>query len=282
MTEEIILEYKAIKTKAGIFGLLAGIIIWGFFIWGINYALGPTDVLLRVMLLVPTFIGLGVYCFLLLGAFILSYSTTDKALIINWGLTKKKIFWKQVEEIVHIEGKANLFPIISGSWPGYMVGLYFIGAIGSVRMFATKAEEGFLYIKTNQGFYGLTPENAGPLMENISQASNLPVKTINMNDLPIEVKGVHYSEEPFFNILHKLSFGLLIIFGLYLGIMFIRTWVYPFIILLLVLAAALYFFNISNAKRLYYFSPRGGLVMLFISIAITGLLFIITLNELTF
>lgn len=275
------MEYKTIKTNASGLGLLTGIVVFGFFIWGIHYALGPDEVLLRTMLLIPTYLGLVIYCILLLGSLILVYSTDEKGLTVRWGFSKKKIFWNQIEEIIRVEGEANFFSIFGGGWRGYMAGLYHVKGIGPVRMYATKTEEGFLYIKTKQGFYGLTPQEQNLMAETIAKETNLVISTINMKALPEEVKGVSYKEDSFYNLLYKINLVFIVGYALYLAVFFPGSGLNRFVILLLVLALALFFFNVSNAKRLYHFSSGGGYFLLVLSIAITGLFFILSFGEIS-
>jgi hypothetical protein len=56
----------------------------------------------------------------------------------------------------------------------------------------------------------------------------------------------------------------------------------PFTVLLLVLALALYFFNVSNASRLYNFSEQGGYILMGVGLAVTGTFLILALSEISF
>jgi hypothetical protein len=74
---------------------------------------------------------------------------------------------------------------------------------------------------------------------------------------------------------------MLLAYSLYLALVFPGSGAPRFIVLLLVLALALFFFNIGNAERLYQFSTTGGYVLLSIGILVTGIFFILTLGELS-
>ena len=116
--------YKPKKSIGGLLGLVVGIIVFGFAIWGINFSLEESDRVLKLMLLVPTYIFAIGYAYLLLGAFIMSYRVDDSGVTINWGIHKRRIPLSAIDEVVDIKGRANLFPFLATAWKGYMFGLY--------------------------------------------------------------------------------------------------------------------------------------------------------------
>jgi len=269
--------YRPVKGYGGWLGLFAGIILFGFILWGINYALDDSDRILKLLLLVPTYIFLFVYAYLLLGAFHLGYKIDKDALEILWGLQKKRIPWDEFDEIIDVKGRANIFPFLAASWRGYMFGLYSVKGLGSVRMYATHTEDGFLYLKTKKGFFGITPAESG-FLSAILNKTGQTLQTIDMDKMPPEEKGESMHEDRFFRLYHKLNVIFLLIFAGYLGIFFPGSGAPKFIILLLVLAIALYIFNVGNAKRLYQFSSQGSYITLLIGLAVTGVFIILSLS----
>ncbi|MEA1961243.1 MAG: PH domain-containing protein [Bacillota bacterium] len=272
------MRYHTKRAYGEWFGLMAGILVFGFVIWGINFSLGSDDEALKIMLYIPTYLFLVVYVYLMIGAFNLSYAVTDDCFTIRWGVQRKKVVWDEVTEIVRIKGTTNLYPFLGASWPGYIIGLYSIKALGPVRMYGTKTDNGFLYLKTQKGFFGLTPEDDN-LAEVIAQKTAKEVQIVNMDEIPIEEKGTNINKDRFYNLYHKLNIIFLTAFAMYVALFFPGSGAPRFIILLLVLAIALFFFNMANASRLFQFSPSGAYIMLLIGLAVTGIFLILAISE---
>jgi hypothetical protein len=260
-----------------------GLVVFGFSFWGIGYSLGAEDATLKLLLYIPAYLFLFVYAFLLLSAFNLGYRIEDDGLVVTWGLSRIHIGWHEIENIIKVEGKSNLYSLFGMSWPGYMVGLYAAKGLGTARMYATNPWNGFIYIKTSKGFFGITPveETIPNLLQSIADKSKKAIEHINMDVMDPEVKGENMQDDNFYRILFRLNIIFLAIFALYLAIFFPGSGAPPFTVLLLVLAVALFFFNIGNAGRLFQFSSTGGYVLQVISLAVTGLFIILALSEIT-
>jgi len=271
------------KTPGIIFGIVMGLVVFGFSFWGIGYSLGAEDATLKLLLYIPAYLFLFVYAFLLLSAFNLGYRIEDDGLVITWGLSRIHIGWHEIENIIKVEGKSNLYSLFGMSWPGYMVGLYAAKGLGTARMYATNPWNGFIYIKTSKGFFGITPveETIPNLLQSIADKSKKAIEHINMDAMDPEVKGENMQDDNFYRILFRLNLIFLAIFALYLAIFYPGSGAPPFTVLLLVLAIALFFFNIGNAGRLFQFSSTGGYVLQVISLAVTGLFIILALSEIT-
>ena len=271
------------KTPGIIFGIVMGLVVFGFSFWGIGYSLGAEDATLKLLLYIPAYLFLFVYAFLLLSAFNLGYRIEDDGLVVTWGLSRIHIGWHEIENIIKVEGKSNLYSLFGMSWPGYMVGLYAAKGLGTARMYATNPWNGFIYIKTSKGFFGITPveETIPNLLQSIADKSKKAIEHINMDVMDPEVKGENMQDDNFYRILFRLNIIFLAIFALYLAIFFPGSGAPPFTVLLLVLAVALFFFNIGNAGRLFQFSSTGGYVLQVIRLAVTGLFIILALSEIT-
>lgn len=261
-------------------GLLLGVVIFGFTFWGIEYSLGPGDEALKMALNIPAYLFAGVFVLLLVGAFSLSYRMDDTHLTVQWGFRKIIIPWEEVNEVIQVTGKSNMFSILGASWPGYMVGLYSVKGLGPVRMYATRPYQGFVYLKTNSGFFGLTPQD-GEMIKEIAQRAEKEIMTVNMDQMPEEIKGKSMQEDGFYRLLLIINMVFLVMFAGYLSVFFPASGAPRFIVLLLVLAVALFFFNIGNAGRLYQFSNQGGYILLVVGIAVTGTFFILSLSEIS-
>lgn len=271
------MTYRPKKAYGGWLGLILGLFVFGFVIWGINFALGDSDRTLKILLYVPTYLFLFIYLYLLLGAFHLGYKVENDTLVLYWGLHKKRIPWQQFDEIIEVKGRANLFPFLAVSWPGYTFGLYSAKGLGSVRMYATHIQEGFIYIKTKMGFFGITPEDQG-LLSVLLEKTGKKLMVVDMETMSEEEKGESMHDDRFFNLYYKLNVIFLALFAGYVGIFFPGSGAPRFIILLLVLALALFVFNVGNARRLYQFSSQGAYVTLLIGLAVTGIFIILSIS----
>lgn len=272
--------YKARKSWGAWFGLIFGVVVYGFAIWGIGYSLDESDKTLKILLYIPTYLLLVVQVYLILGAFNLKYQVNDDHFILIWGFAKKHIAWEEFNEVIEIKGHGNFFPFLAITWPGYIVGLFQLKGVGPVRMYGTHAKDGFLYLKTQRGFLGITPENES-LAEVIAEKTGQDIKVIDMDAMPVEEKGEDMHEDRYFRLYYKLNVFLLAGYVLYVAIFYPGSDAPNFIILLLVLAIALFLFNIGNAKRLYQFSTQGGYMTLLLGIAVTGIFLILSISQIS-
>jgi len=280
MQGELEMEYYPKKSYGTLLGLVMGILIFGFCLWGIGYSLGDADRTLKMMLYIPAYFFLGIYLIVLSGSFNLSYRVNEEKLIVKWGFISLHIPWEDIDHVIQVKGKSNLFSILGMSWPGYIVGLYTAKGLGPVRMYATQPQEGFIYLKTHKGFFGLTPEDS-KMIDVIASKAGKTIEIVDMGEIPDEIKGRSMHEDRFYRLLLILNILFIVMFSLYLGIFFPGSGAPRFIILLLVLAIALFFFNIGNAGRLFQFSSQGGYILLVIGIAVTGIFLILSLSEIS-
>ncbi|MEN6351525.1 MAG: PH domain-containing protein [Syntrophomonas sp.] len=274
------MEFNVKKSYGIIFGLLMGMAIFGFSLWGIDFSLGAGEKTLKIMLYIPAYLFLFIYVILLIGIFNMGYRVENEALIINWGLTRISIPWDDISSVTKVMGRSNLASLFGASWPGYMIGLYSAKGLGAVRMFATYPHEGFIYVKSSRGLYGLTPID-GRMAEIIAEKAGKPLDTIDMDQMPVEIKGKNMQEDNFYKILMGLNIFFLLLFTAYLAIFFPGSGAPKFVVLLLVLAVALFFFSIGNAGRLYQFSQQGGYILLLLGIFVTGIFLILSLAEIS-
>ncbi|WP_061215068.1 PH domain-containing protein [Syntrophomonas wolfei] len=272
------MAYKSNNAWGLFFGLLMGVFVFGFSFWGIDYSLGADDRTLKIMLYIPAYLFLAIYLFLIVGLINMGYRIEEAGLTIKWGLYSITIPWSEINEVLQVEGKSNIFSLLGASWPGYMIGLCSVKGLGPVRMFATTPQKGFIYLKTARGFYGLTPAD-NEMIKAIAVKANKEVQMVDMNEMPEETKGKSIQEDRFYKILFNLNLICLLLFAACLAIFFPGSGAPPSIILLLVLAVALFFFGIGNAGRLYQFSEQGGYILLLLALAVTGIFFILSLAE---
>ena len=185
--------------------------------------------------------------------------------------------------MIRVEGQSTLCPIIGADWPGYRVGIYLVKGIGPIRMYTTYPDDGFIFIKSEVGFFGLTPpaEMYERMLQYIAQKAEKEIEVVNMDELPEEVKGQSEKSDFTYKLLKNLNVWMLLAYGAYLLIFFPGSGAPKLVILLLVLAIALFFFNTSNAARLYHFSPGGGYAILALGILVNGIFFIVSFGEIS-
>jgi len=268
--------YKPKKSNAGWLGLIACVVIFGFSIWGINYALDANDKVLKTMLLIPTYLFVALYVVIILGAFTLGYRVDDKGLHIKWGIYSQTIPWNKVDEVYEIKGKANLYPLLAASWSNYNAGVFSTKALGSIRMFATNIKEGFIYVKSPLGFYGLSPDDAAGMLSEIEKRSGKPVREMDVNTLSPEQKGDSLEDDNSFKTYYRINLFLIALLTLYIGAFYPSSGAPKFVILLLILAIALFAFNAGNAKRIYAFSELGSYVTMMMTIFVSGIFLVLS------
>lgn len=270
------------KTNKVWVAVLQGLIVFTFCLWGIEYSVGEHTVF-KYMLLVPAYLFLAAFIYILIGMCNMSYRLTERGFVITWGVQNIQVPWEEVNHIIHVQGESNLFPIIGANWPGYKVGLFNARGLGPVRMYATCPEKGFIYLKTSKGFFGLTPQNdkIDDMIVELSSRTGKEIEVINMEKIPIEIKGENAKQDRFYSMLMYINIVFLLIFAIYLGIFFPGSGAPRILVLLLVLAVSIFFFNTGNANRLYQFSSTGGYVMLALGILVTGIFLILSLGEIS-
>lgn len=277
------MEYRA-KPERGVWlTLLLGVFVFTLALWGIGYSLGPEDKVLKIMLLAPTYLFIAAFAYLAVGAFSLSYRVGEKGLRIQWGGYVKMVPWKEITHVIQVAGKSNLCSIIGANWPGYQVGLYIAKGLGPIRMYATHPEKGFIYIKSTLGFFGITPpaDMYEDMLQYIAEHAQKDIEVINMDEMSEEIKGESEKDDYTYRLLKSINLWMLVMYGLYLLVFFPGSEAPKLVILLLVLAIAVFFFNISNAARLYQFSSGGGYAILSLGIIVNGIFFIVSFGEIS-
>lgn len=278
------MELKPRNSLGSWYGLIVGVIIFGVCLWGIDFSLSEEkDLVLKLMLLIPAYLFLIIYVLFLLAAFTLKYAANDKGLYIKAGIRQLFIPYKDINEIINVTGSTNIFSIIGANWPGFKIGLFNVRGIGPMRLYSTKLDNGFLYIKSNQGLIGITPrdDKYQDLLKVLQEKTGIEPTTFDLNQVPEEEKGKNVREDNFYNLLLKINLFIMLAYGVYLAAFFPGSSAPRFLMLLPVLAIALLVFNIGNAQRLYQFSSGGGYALLALSILVTGIFFILSLGEIS-
>lgn len=275
------MTYRPINKHGGWLGLLMGIILFGFILWGINFSLTDNERVLKLLLLIPAYAFLVGYVYVLLGAFSINYKVDKDALEIKWGLHKKRIPWSDFDEIIGVKGRLGFLPVLGISWPGYIFGVYTAQGIGTVRMCAANPKNGFICLKTKQGFFGITPRDKKCLTD-ILDNTGKKLHIMDADQMVPEQKEETIEGNQTFGQLYKLNILLIIILAVYLAIFFPGSGASSIVIILLVLAIAIFFFTTSNAKIMWRFSNPGAYVSLLTGSVVTGIFIILSIIEVSF
>ncbi|MGI6435913.1 MAG: PH domain-containing protein [Syntrophomonadaceae bacterium] len=277
------MEYRAKPGRGVWLTILLAVFVFALALWGINYSLAPEDKVLKIMLLAPAYLFIAAFAYLAVGAFNISYRVGDKGLRIQWGANVKMVPWKEITQVIQVVGKSNLCSIIGADWPGYKVGLYLAKGLGPIRMYATYPEEGFIYVKSNMGFFGITPpaEMYDDMLQYIATHAEKEIEVVNMDEMSEEIKGESAKDDYTYRLLKSINLWMLVMYGLYLLVFFPGSGAPKLVILLLVLAIAVFFFNISNAARIYQFSSGGGYAILALGVLVNGIFFIVSFGEIS-
>lgn len=275
------MTYHPINKHGGWLGLLMGIILFGFILWGINFSLTDNERVLKLFLLIPAYAFLVGYVYVLLGAFSITYKVDKDALEIKWGLHKKRIPWSDFYEITGVKGRLGFLPVLGISWPGYIFGVYTAQGIGTVRMCATNPKNGFICLKTKQGFFGITPKDKKCLTD-ILDNTGKKLHIMDADQMTPEQKEQTIEGNQTFGQLYKLNILLIMILAVYLAMFFPASEASSIVIILLVLAIAIFFFTTSNAKIMWRFSKPGAYVSLLTGSVVTGIFIILSIIEVSF
>jgi len=270
---------KPVKLK----GLLMGILLAGFFfgtiIWGVNFALGPEDKTFRILLLGPAYLMLLVYICLWLGLATMKYTANDDGLIIAWLHKRYTIPWSDITEVVRVSGRLNLISFLGVSWPGYIAGTYDVKGVATGKLFGTDLEQ-LLVVKMGPISYGITPSDE--FIQAIAERSQKEVKPLDMYDVADDVIGKMINEDLVYLGLFALNILCIVFLMIYLAIFFPGSGADRVVILLLVLALAIFAFNMVNASRLYHYIHVAAYLLWLVGVIINIAFLVISMSIIGF
>lgn len=270
---------KPVKVK----GLLMGILLAGFFfgtiIWGVNLALGPEDRTFKILLLGPAYLMLLVYACLWLGLVTMKYTANDEGLVIAWLHKRYTIPWSDVTEVVRVSGRLNLINFLGVSWPGYIAGTYEVKGVATCKLFGTDLEE-LLVIKAGSISYGITPTDE--FIKAIADRSQKEVTPLDTYEIADDVIGKMINEDMVYLALFAVNILCIVFLMVYLAIFFAGSGADPVVILLLVLALAIFAFNMFNASRLYNYMPVAAYLLWLVGIIINITFLVISISIIGF
>ena len=256
---------KPVKLK----GLLIGVLLAGFFfgtiIWGVDLALGPEDKTFRMLLLGPAYLMLVVYICLWLGLVTMKYTADDNGLVIAWLHKRYTIPWSDITEVIRVSGRLNIINFLGVSWPGYIAGTYDLKGIATCKLFGTDLEQ-LLVIKPGPMSYGITPSDE--FIQAIAERSQKDVVPLDTYEVADDVIGKIINEDMVYLSLLALNILCIVFLMAYQAIFFPGSGADSVVILLLVLALAIFAFNMVNASRLYNYMPVAAYLLWLVGVII--------------
>ncbi|MGE5405781.1 MAG: PH domain-containing protein [Candidatus Saccharibacteria bacterium] len=240
---------KLSKGKGLFFGLLLGAIFFGITIWGINYSIASSEIVFKMVLLLPTYLFLAAFLFMYFGLLTTKYIVDEQALTIVWAHKRYIIPWGEITEASHAEGKLNFLNILGCSWPGYVAGTYLVKGLTVGKVFGT-APENILMLKSSIGNFGI---NASPeLLKAYKEHCQVELKEIDYFELPDEVVGKNPSEDLLYLALYALNVISVFALAAFLGIFLPGNAAgHQMVVLLMVLAMFILAFFMTVANRLF-------------------------------
>ncbi|MGE5398265.1 MAG: PH domain-containing protein [Chitinophagales bacterium] len=262
---------KPKKAKGIFMGLILGVVFFGTVIGGVSYSLGPDDMILKMVLLVPSYALLALYLYLLFGFLTLKYLADDNGFTVKWATKRYFIPWSDLDGVTKMTGGCNLVNILGVSWPGSIAGSYIVKGYGFARVFANNVEE-MLILSSKNLSLGISISSG--LEKYIAERSGQELKTIDVFDLSKEETGNVVSEDLPYMILYALNIISILALAMYLAIFFPGSGANPMAVLLLSLEVALFSFNLATVTRLYHYMNLVAYLIWFIGLTINIVFFI--------
>ena len=260
------------------------IILTSALAWGLSYALAGSSALIKAMLFIPFGIFALIGLYVVLAFFNIKYVITDTALEITWGLFRKVIPWTSIKTIEKVEGMPKVWGVFGASWPGYYAGVFNITGMGVMSIFGTQLEDHLVVIRTEKGVFGITPVLGQCFLDIIQRKAHLVARITDLDENEESLLQPIPGEDNIYLALAGLNILCLLALVAYMVAFFpsavlaaaaLGTMPPPReLILLPVIALAVFLISLSSAPKMYQNAPAGGYIM-------WGLGIIISLSFLT-
>ena len=279
-------KYKPVPTLGGILGFVVYIVLATSMAGGLSFALAESSVAVKIMLLIPfgIFALLGLY--VILSFFNIKYLVTDTGLEITWGFFHKTIPWTSVLSIEKVVGLPKIWGVFAASWPGYNAGAFNITGLGVMTIIGTQVEDNLIVLRTDNGVYGVTPVHGQCFLDFIQRKSRMIAQVIDLDENKESLLQPVPSEDNIYLALAGLNLVCLLGFIAYLMAFFpgaVQAAMLQGVpgpprelVLLAVIAAAVFLINLGTAPKLYQNMAAGGYLLWGIGIFIN--LFFLSLS----
>jgi len=279
-------KYKPVPTLGGIFGFGIYVILATSLAGGLSFALVESGLLVKTMLLLPFGIFALVGLYVVLSFFNIKYIVSDTAIEITWGFFHKTIPWSSIKSIDKVVGLPKVWGVFAARWPGYHAGAFNITGLGVMTIIGTQVEDNLIIFRTENGVYGVTPVHGQCFLEIVQRKSHLIAQCIDLDENKESLLQSVPSEDNIYLALAGLNVVCLLGFIAYLLAFFPGAVQAALVqgvpgpprelVLLAVIATAVFLINLGTAPKLYQNMAAGGYLMWGIGIFIN--LFFLTLS----
>lgn len=272
-------NFKPVATWGGLIGLGAWLLLTAGLGWGLLFALAETSAVVKWMLLAPFIIFAFGGLLAVLFFFAQGYMVTSEGLIIRWGVYKKFIPWTAFKSVERVKGWPKIWPVFGINWPGYCAGAFNVSGLGVMTIFGTELEDRLVVLRTTMGIWGVTPAETEEFLEVLQRRSHLLAQQVDLDAIEEAVLQPVPSEDNIYLALAGLNFVCVLGFVAYIIAFFpgavqeaaLRGVAGPprELILLAVIAVAMFVINLGSARKIYQNMPAGGYLLWGIGIFIT-------------
>lgn len=271
--------YKPVPTLGGVIGFAAFVVLVVILGGGLSFSLAESSALMKAMLMIPFLIFALFGFYVVLAFFAISYRIEDDGLYIRWGLMNKRIPWDSIRSIERIKGMPKVWPVFGANWPGYSAGAFTISGLGVMSVFGTELEDNLVVLRTGIGVFGVTPAEVAVFLELVQKKTSLIAQQVDLDEIQEALLQPVPSEDNIYLALAGLNFICVIGYVAYLAAFFPSKVSEALakgvaappreLVLLAVIAVAMFFINISSARKVYQNMTAGGYMMWGIGIFIT-------------
>jgi len=271
--------FKPVSTFGGLIGIGAWLLLVAGLGWGLLFALAETSTVVRWMLLIPFFIFALGGLLVILFFFMQSYAVTGEGLVIRWGVYRKLIPWNAFKSIERVKGWPKTWPVFGISWTGYCAGAFNVTGLGVMTIFGTELEDRLIVLRTAMGIWGVTPAEPEEFLDMVQRRAHIVAQQVDLDAIEEAVLQPVPSEDNIYLALAGLNFVCVLGFIAYLIAFFpgamqeaaLRGAAGPprELILLAVIAVAMFLINLGSARKIYQNMPAGGYLLWGIGIFIT-------------
>ncbi|MGE5371193.1 MAG: PH domain-containing protein [Solirubrobacterales bacterium] len=257
---------KPIKSNGLLMGVFLGALFFVIYIGGVQIALEGGA--LKWTLLLPAYLFLVLYIYLLVSKVTMKYILTDTGLQISWAFSQTVIPFDEIQDVSVVTGRVNLVNILGASWPGFMIGMYELRGVGPAKFYASDVYHEILMVRTRTGLTAITPD--ADFANALADAVNTEIGHIDTYEIHESEIGEIIDEDLGYMVLLGLNIIVIATLCVYLAIFFPGSAAPRISMLFLPLAVGLFVFNMVNASRIFHYAKMGAygiwLIQLMVSI----------------
>jgi len=269
-----------IEKKSGfLWGLLIGL---GFFVsvlLGPNLALkSPADHAFKMLLIVPMYILLVVYLYVMLALLTMRYWLDEKGLHVRWGFKHKYVPFTDIKDIIYLKGNPNIGVLVGFSWPGYIVGYYTIKKLLWVYFLGGDWKKGAIIVSYPGGNLALCPREQRLFLDRLGALTGQQITEIDCSTLYSDDSADRIDQDRGYNALLKFNVVIIAVLTVLLAVCYPGSGAPSILLLFPGLAVAIFTFMIGVASRMYQVMPTMSYLMFMLSIMVAIVFLIISIT----